>query len=113
MPSFSYGFFLNLLTNLYFAGVYQLQFLCVVCLSCPGRGGELTYIHMGQKDKDGYYYYAPRPAEQSKAGQGAFYFLAHSGLYKVTTVVLFKVNMFTAHIISIGSHFLTARVLVY
>ena len=30
-------------------------------------------------------YYAPRPAEQSEAGRGAFYFLANSDWYRVTT----------------------------
>ena len=29
--------------------------------------------------------YAPRPAERSEAGQGAFYFSAYSDLYQVTT----------------------------
>ena len=58
-------------------------------------------------------YYAPRPAERSKVGRGAFYFSAHSDLYQVTTGELFKVTMYTAHISSNGSHFLTGRVLVY
>ena len=30
-------------------------------------------------------YYAPRPAEQSEAGRGAFYFSAYSDLYQTTT----------------------------
>ena len=31
------------------------------------------------------FYYAPRPAERSEGGQGAFYFSAHSDLYQYTT----------------------------
>ena len=31
------------------------------------------------------FYYAPRPAERSEAGRGAFYFSAHSDSYQVTT----------------------------
>ena len=58
-------------------------------------------------------YYPPRPAEQSEAGQGAFYFSPHSDLYQVTTRELFKVTMYTLHISSNGSHFLTAWLLVY
>ena len=59
------------------------------------------------------FYYTPRPAERSDAGRGSFYFPPHSDLHQVTTVSLFKVTMFTVHISSIGSHFLTARILVY
>ena len=58
-------------------------------------------------------YYPPRPAERSEAGQGAFYFSPHSDLYQVTTRELFKVTMYTLHISSNGSHFLTAWLLVY
>ena len=58
-------------------------------------------------------YYAPLPAKQSEAGRVAFYFSAHSDFYQVTTVELFKVTIYTAHISSNGSHLLTAWFLVY
>ena len=58
-------------------------------------------------------YYAPRPVERSKAGQGAFYFSAIQICTRLQQGELFKVTMYTAHISSNGSHFLTARVLVY
>ena len=59
------------------------------------------------------FYYAPRPAEQSEAGRGAFNF-SHIQIYtRLLQGELFKVTMYTAHIGSNGSHFLTAMVLVY
>ena len=36
-------------------------------------------------NSNSYDYCAPRPAEQSEAGRGAFYFSAYSDLYQVTT----------------------------
>ena len=54
------------------------------------------------------------PAQPSKAGLGRVHFyLPYSDLYQVTTMALFKVTMFTAHISSNRSHFLTAGFLMY
>ena len=56
----------------------DLCYLCIVMVSLGHTASqEPGYL--------GWNYYAPRPAERSDAGRGAFYFLAHSDLYQVTT----------------------------
>ena len=91
---------------------YYVDWKCKFCICHPGRINEHNHCLAGSSNHRKLYY-APRPAKQSKVGQGAFYFFPYSDLYQVTTVPLFKVTIFNAHISSIGSHFLTARVLVY
>ena len=54
------------------------------------------------------------PAQPSEARLGGVHFIFHhiQILTRLLQSELFKVTMYTAHISSNGSHFLTARVLV-
>ena len=66
---------------------------------------DLLYLKMGLvpisfniKRKTPYVSSSCVTGERSEAGRGEFYFSAQSDSYQVTTVALFKVSMFTAHI---------------